>query len=313
LVDSTEKGVSNFIFISKEILRTNYIQIGFYVFLWFCVIYLILKAVKRIKSRIRAISEERERVRAFLELDIEIFKEEELSEKIKEIRKYRQKYPAVREKIVVIKNYLNKKKLEKEEMDLSLQIICLKDNIEKLEEERRIKEMYKEDEIKAIEYSLDLSNNPVFERSKLNKKEIKALLKNGYKQVNEYCIYKKKVVGVFVAKILNHSFTHTFLVWSVKQVLEKFSNLEEIRIHETRFPDLTFRYKDKYYAIEIETGTLLKKKNQLKEKIEFLNSQYKNRWLIVVSNRNLFSKYAKFGPCTQRKEVWENVEKMLKI
>jgi len=160
---------------------------------------------------------------------------------------------------------------------------------------------------------MNLEENPVFKKSKLNKKQLRILLEEGYKQVNEYCVKEKKVIAVLVKSILNHSSTHTFLVWSAKKVLEEYEEIEEIVDHETRDADLTFKFKNKLYALEIETGTLLRKKKQLNEKIKFLNKKYKNKWIIIVSKRDLVQKYKKFGLCTQRKWVCKNLDKMLEI
>jgi len=105
---------------------------------------------------------------------------------------------------------------------------------------------------------------------------------------------------------------------ALKQIIKTLLNIsyfevEKIVEHETREPDLTFRVKGKLFAIEIETGTLLRKKDQLEKKIKDLNGKYKNRWLIVVSKRELVNKYSSFGLCTQRKWVCEKLEKMAGI
>lgn len=93
---------------------------------------------------------------------------------------------------------------------------------------------------------------------------------------------------------MGHSATHTFLVWSVKRLLEDF-DVTRIEEHDTRDEDITFIHYNKKYAIEIETGTILKKIRQLKNKAHYLNNKYPKRWFFVVSNRNLQSQYKKYG------------------
>ena len=76
--------------------------------------------------------------------------------------------------------------------------------------------------------------------------------------------------------------------------------LKNIEEHFTKDADVTFKHKNKYYAIEIETGTLLKNPRQLAEKVQYLNIKYKDRWMFLVTNKNLLSKYKKYGLTTQR-------------
>ena len=109
---------------------------------------------------------------------------------------------------------------------------------------------------------------------------------------------------------MSHSATHTFLVWSVKRLLEDF-DVTKIEEHETKDADITFIHRNKKYAIEIETGTLLRKERQLKNKAHCLNNKYPNRWFFVVSNRNLQSSYKRYGITTQRNRVSETLQKML--
>ena len=80
----------------------------------------------------------------------------------------------------------------------------------------------------------------------------------------------------------------------------------------TRDADLTFEFNRKEFALEIEKGELLRKHQQLKEKIDYLNENYPNRWMIVVSNRDFFTKYKKFGFTSTRKQLSENLPKLLK-
>ena len=88
-------------------------------------------------------------------------------------------------------------------------------------------------------------------------------------------------------------------------------DVTRIGTHDTRDADITFIHYNKKYAIEIETGTLLKKIRQLKNKTHYLNNKYPHRWFFVVSNRNLQSQYKKYGITAQRSRVSETLTKML--
>ncbi len=142
----------------------------------------------------------------------------------------------------------------------------LEKEIEKLELEKREAQRVAEKEDAEILRNLNADENSVFKKSNLNDKELKALLQNGYSQANEFCIYEKKMITVLIKKILNHSKTHVFLVWSVKRLLDNYADIEDIQEHYTKDADITFKYKEKNYAIEVETGTLLGKAKQKEDK-----------------------------------------------
>ena len=98
-----------------------------------------------------------------------------------------------------------------------------------------------------------------------------------------------------------------------KYLEENYEAITKIQEHETKDADITFKHNNKYYAIEIETGTLLKKPKQLAEKISYLNTKYKDRWMFIVTNKNNLSKYKKLGFATQRTSFEKDLKKWLKI
>lgn len=188
----------------------------------------------------------------------------------------------------------------------------LNEDINDLKTERQKLLREKDVEKREIKKRLDVEKNNVFVRKELNEKEIKVLKEEGFEHANENDIVEQEIITVLVKKILNHSKTHTFLVWSVRQFLEELEGVKNIKEHETKYPDLTFKYKDKEFAMEIETGNLLRKKKQALEKIKFLNRKYGKRWIFVVSNKNLLPAYRKMGLATQRSEVARKLKKWLK-
>jgi hypothetical protein len=187
-----------------------------------------------------------------------------------------------------------------------------KRELESIREEKRKELMDEESEKAEIVYNLTEDGETVIVKKGLSAIEKEAIKSEGYKQVNEYCAYDQKILTVFVKPIMNHSPTHTFLVWSVNKLLENL-NVTNIEIHDTKDADITFKYNSKLYAIEIETGTALKKKERLNEKVAYLNRKYHNRWFFIVSNRNLQAQYKKYGLTTRRNRVLETLQKMLEI
>jgi hypothetical protein len=161
--------------------------------------------------------------------------------------------------------------------------------------------------------SLKPDENTVYKKNSLNNNEIKILKGEGYSQLNEFCVYEQKRIPVLIRSVLNHSPRHTFLVWSVKRLLKKINGIKHIEENLTKDADMTFTYEREIYALEIETGNLLGKHEQLKEKLIHLNRTYPEKWMFVVSNRDLFSKYKKLGMTATRNNLLEKLEKLLKI
>jgi hypothetical protein len=201
----------------------------------------------------------------------------------------------------------------KQEIDkLNLEKSRVKQELEYIQHQKREETLTQEERVEEIIKDLDLENNPVFKKEFLSEEELEVLKKENYIQSNEFSILTKKVEPCLIKKVLNHSNSHTFLVWDTVRLLEilKFNNIVE---HKTVDADITFKHKNKIYAIEVETGNLLKKKKQLDEKVNYLNKKYDNRWLFLVTNRNLVSKYKQFGLCTQRKQLLKTLQKWLKL
>ena len=186
-----------------------------------------------------------------------------------------------------------------------------KRHLEDLDEEIRIKSTYEESNAGMICSQLETWKNNVFIKDKLSKPQIKALERKGFKQVNEYSVKENKFIRVLVKPDSNHSKTHAFLVWDTIRLLKTIDGIKNIQEHLTIDADITFNFNNKRYALEIERGDLIRKKKQAQEKADWLNKKYRKRWMFIVSNKNLLSKYQKLGFATQRKRVSENLRKLL--
>lgn len=187
----------------------------------------------------------------------------------------------------------------------------IEEDIAKLKQDRYNEELKNKDNDKIILEGLDADNTLVYEIENLQQKEIDALKNDGFKEVNEYDPIMNENSTFLVKQILNHSPTHTFLVGRIKEILEQHLDPDEIRTHDTRDADITFEVESRIYAIEVETGTLLSKKKQLKEKVRFLNNKYGNdNWFFVVSRRDLVKKYKPHGKVTSRAGVSKIIEKL---
>ena len=277
--------------------------------------YVLYDCYLRLRKKRKELAEERDKVNIFLKLEFGELDYVEIKSKLSGIKdkSLMGEYPELEFKIKEAKRYLVELRHRNELMSLIDKKDSIKSEIYELDLEKEKMKRTEEQQKIYLKSRLDLEENRVFDKTELNEAKIKILLEEGYKQVNEYCVAKKKVITVLIKPILNHSVAHTFLVWSTRRLLEEYAMIEDILEHETRDADLTFEVDGKDFAIEIETGTLLRKKEQFGKKIRRLNEKYGDGWMVVVSKRDLIKKYNKFGLCTQRKWVSENLEKLLGI
>ncbi len=234
----------------------------------------------------------------------------ELSKQIKELSHFTDRLVIKLEKAQLkVKELEHEEKLEKIRKERDI----VEKHVELLEMKKQELENEKEQEITDIWRRLNGYEINVFLREDLKDFEINALLKRDFISTTEYCVFEKKLIKVILKRTMHHSPTHTFLVWSVGRLLESLPKITHIDEHNTRDADLTFKCKKEAYALEIETGTLLSKKSQLRNKVSYLNRKYSGKWMFVVSNKNLASKYSKFGLVSTRKDVEKKLKKMLKL
>lgn len=296
-------------------------------------VILLLYIYTRIVIRIKNTTDERkrrdeeaeeltEKIKPALEKSIDYSNAQALRElraELKELRSESHSYPQLsslyydlQNKISDIDEIMAEKEQEERISDMQDEEYRLKCELENLDKKIYLKQMLEKDKRDDIARKLDIYNHPVFIRDDLNEKQIASLLDNKYSKINEYCMIDKRIKTFLVAQVLNHSKTHTFLVWNVQELLKKIEGVEKIREHETVEADITFKYKSKNYAIEIETGTLLGKKKQTQDKVNSLNDKYPKRWFFIVSNKNLLSKYSKLGPTIQRKDAQDKLKQLLR-
>ena len=261
----------------------------------------------------------RKRVEAFLETPV-------TNEKLEELAKFKDEYklnsyatqlvrqykPAIEHKLMIMKHFMELRTLN-QQADVSREnLAVLEQDILRLEEKKQQVTYVPQENTQQNVFEIDEVDTDVHLVDELSEYKIEILLERGYRQVNEYDLVEKRVVTALVKPILNHSSTHTFLVWSAMRLLQEFP-VTKIEAHLTRDADITFKHHNKIYAIEIETGTLLGKKKQLQEKIAYLNKKYPQRWFFLVSNQNSQSQYNVYGIATRRINVAKRLNKMLKI
>ncbi len=228
-------------------------------------------------------------------------------------RKLKHFRPKLKKRIETCLELLEKLKKKRfvEEMQ-NLKEILIRD-VQDLDEEKRIRGSYDEPDSYIIYCKLKADEKDVFKKDRLSKKQVQALEKYGFVQKNEYSMIEHKYFRYLIKPKSNHNPTHAFLVWEIQKLLKEIKGVSKIKEHLAVDADVTFKFKNRYYAIEVERGDLLRKKEQIKIKLEYLNRKYRNRWMFLVSNKNLLQKYSELGFSTQRSRVLQNLKKLLKI
>lgn len=144
----------------------------------------------------------------------------------------------------------------------------------------------------------------------LNDEEIKMLKDKGFKEIFQKSFITGKKENYLILERPNESSVHTFLVLEIKDFLERKGI--KVKTFETRKADLVCEINGKEYALEIETGSTLRVKNRINEKIDLLNSEGFEDWFFIVTDRNLVKKYRKYGKTIDPRWVANFLKKMLK-
>ncbi|MBU2576726.1 MAG: hypothetical protein KKF50_03310 [Nanoarchaeota archaeon] len=267
--------------------------------------------------RAEQLEKEESKVNGILNKDLNKLNSEKLDEFLDEMRDIDVSYQTIKkfsskiDKKSEEAEKLYNKKLESEELERRNQErIRLTEEIEELKKQKYAEELKQKCRDDIILKKLNPSENWIFEFDKLDPKEVEVLQNAEFSKVTEFDPINKKNTTFLVTRILNHSPTHTFLVERIKQMVIKYAKIKRVSLHETREADITFEIGKTKYAFEIETGSLLSKKDQRKEKVNYLNRKYGKNWWFIVSHRDLGKKYREFGRVTTRTGVSKIIEKI---
>jgi hypothetical protein len=214
-----------------------------------------------------------------------------------ERRKEREKTRIEREKLykkVTIQKMLEAEEERKfdEELEKSIERRKKERKVERKEPPKKVR--YKENiniTISIDEYRHDTS--------KLDKHEKRFLKNYGYIQ-RKYTSIDGKNKDYFIKLRFNESAQHCALTYDLYYFIKNYT--DNIELFVTKKPDIVFKINDKNYAIEVETGKI-KDWRRLREKAETLNKKYKARWFFVLTNKNLKSRYKKYGPTYDKRNI----------
>jgi hypothetical protein len=136
------------------------------------------------------------------------------------------------------------------------------------------------------------------------------LISKKYQVIERASITSKKVEKYLVKPRYNESIGHCFLVYDIANYLE--NKVDNLEIFVANKPDIVFKMNDKKIALEIETGKLLKNnRKQFENKIELLKKNY-DTWFIVVTDRNLVTKYSRYGETIDKRYIVSKLDSIIK-
>lgn len=293
-------------------ISTLDIQLSLIILFSILIAYFIFKKIRSIiKEKIR----EFEHFKYLLDKDLKALTTEEIQDFIKELRfdEHNKIYGLkIKRKVLEARLLMKKKSLEEQIKDYERRKDLLFYSIEELEKKHYLEKLRLENKNYYTFLRLKGKEKLFFEFDELSNEEVEALKEHDFEKTAQYDPLTKKNKTFMVKEIMNHSLEHTFLVGRIKQILEEYIDERKIYLHETKDADITFKFKNKMCAVEIETGTLLSKKDQARKKVKLLNKKYGNRWFFVVTHRKLITKYKKYGLVTHRSGVSKFLKKLLK-
>jgi hypothetical protein len=103
---------------------------------------------------------------------------------------------------------------------------------------------------------------------------------------------------------------HGILVFEIARYLRNYTR--KIKTYLSRKPDIVFLINGKEWAVEIETGIILKKnKQQLLYKVQSLRENYGRRWFFVITDRNLLNSYKRYGKTYTRRNIIRKIDNIM--
>jgi hypothetical protein len=148
-----------------------------------------------------------------------------------------------------------------------------------------------------------------FRHCDLSLDEVKYLISKRYKDVKQFSIISKKQERFLLKPRYNEGIVHYFLVMEIYNLIKQ--HTDKVWLYETVKPDIIFEIDKKKFAIEIESGKVLKNnKRELIAKVSSLTKDYGENWFFVVSDKNLVTRYSEFGQCFTKLNIARKIENM---
>ena len=150
-----------------------------------------------------------------------------------------------------------------------------------------------------------------FKRKSLNEHEIEYLLKLGYKEFSYKSICSRRKENYLLRPRFNETLNHMIVIYDIAEYLNK--KKVENAIFTTRMPDVVVFGKNKDFALEIETGSVLTNMKKFREKMKLLENNYPDAFYFIVTDRNLIKKYRKYGKVIDPRYIKGQLDKIIKL
>ncbi len=139
----------------------------------------------------------------------------------------------------------------------------------------------------------------------LNIHQINYLLCKAYRISYQRNIFGKSEHYLLKPENRYETSEHFFLVQHLAHYLKQFFKVE---LAQTRKPDIVFEFRNKKIAIEVETGKVLRNKQNFLNKVQLNNKNFGEDWFFVVSNRGLVKKYKPHAKTYTRKSLLKKLQ-----
>lgn len=150
----------------------------------------------------------------------------------------------------------------------------------------------------------------IYKYYSINKDEREYLHDHDYRVVKFKSMISNKKEKYMIKPRFNESSLHFLVIWDIKQFLK--SQDINARLFTTKKPDLVFEINGKTYAIEVETGSVLKRSaEKILEKWRVMKKDY-DYGFIVVPKRKMVQKYRKIVPALDTRYLKNKLLRIIK-
>lgn len=272
--------------------------------------------IKKIKEYWGRVERERDKIKDFLEYDIEGSSTQELKKHYSDLEEAEFSKEALAPYLIKWYNNLNAIHylIQKDE---HLEIIEefeeekeeLQEEIKKLEKEKKQKVKEKKYPTEQKEFLKNHEGSIQLDATDFTEEQKRWLEGEGFQRTHQWCINKKDSVEFLIKPRHNESLSHAYLTGAIFDYVKRLDS--NAKLSTTKTADIIFSSDGSSWAVEIETGKVHEKnKKQLLEKVKILNEKFPERWFFIVTNKNLLSKYRKLGETFDRSSVIERIDEI---
>ena len=216
----------------------------------------------------------------------------------------------LKEKLEKASSFLECLEYEKRVNSLSQKERELNNNLETLEQEMLTsKTQYPENPQPKKTENKIREGQKAYLKKELREAELRFLETSGFKEVMQTGISGKKE-AYLVIEDKYESPGHIVCIKEIVDYLKQFT--QDIQTYRTVMPDIVFNENGNKYAIEIETGTIIRDKKKMQNKIDLLKKKFGKNWFFFVTNRNLEKKYSKFGETYSKRNIKIKIDKLFR-